>query len=284
MSSAPLPPLPLRPALLAALVDDAAVFPPGNSPLDAAVDEHVRRADTRLGRFVGPLLVPATSAAELVDLAAGRSLRVGLICRPGSPVEPLLDAVSLLRGRSDVVATGLEAGWSPSWQQLLDTELPVTVEIPRAGFSDALEDLTLARAEGAAVQAKFRAGATDTWAWPDEKELASFLCATLERGMPFKLTGGLHHAVRADHGSAEAAGPQHGLLNVLLAVHRARSGGDVPAVTDILAEPDAAALAGPLRALSDEQVTRVREAFTAYGCCTVTDPLGELADLGLLPA
>ena len=284
MSSAPTAARPLTPVLLTGLVDDAAVFPPGNSPLDAAVEEHLRRADTRLGRFVGPLLVPATSAAELVDLAAGRSLRAALISRPGSPVEPLLDGVKHLRDRTDVVLAGVEAGWSPAWQQLLDTEVAVTVEIPRDGFEDALEDVALALREGAAVQAKFRTGATETWAWPDEKELAGFLCGCLERGMPFKLTGGLHHVVRAEHGSADAADPQHGLLNILLGVHGARCGADVAAVTDVLAERSVEQLAAPLCALHDEQAARVREVFTAYGCCTVTDPLGELAELDLLPA
>ncbi len=284
MSSSPLPALALRPALLTALVDDAAVFPPGNSPLDAAVEEHLHRAGTRLGRFVGPLLVPAASAAELIDLAAGRSLRAGLISRPGSPVEPMLDGVKLLQDRTDVVLAGVEAGWSATWQELLDTELPVTVEIPRDGFEDALEDVALARREGAAVQAKFRTGATESWAWPDEVELAGFMCGCLERGMPFKLTGGLHHVVRAEHGSADAADPQHGLLNILLGVHRARCGADAAAVADVLAERSLEQLAAPLRALHDEQAARVREVFTAYGCCTVTDPLGELAELDLLPA
>ncbi len=284
MSSAPTATRPVTPALLASLVDDAAVFPPGNSPLDVAVEEHLQRAETPLGRFVGPLLVPAGSAAELVELAAGRTLRAGLISRPGSPMAPLHEGAERLLGRTDVVLAGLEAGWSPGWPELLDVGVPVTVEVPRDGFEDALEDVALARQEGASVQAKFRTGATQAWAWPDEAELAGFVCACLERGMPFKLTGGLHHAVRGDHAGADTPEPQHGLLNVLLAVHDARCGADATALATVLAERDPEALASRVRALSDEQVARLREAFTAYGCCTVTDPLGELAELDLLPA
>jgi len=271
-------------ALLTGLVDDAAVFPPASTPLDVAVEEHLRRAETSLGRFVGPLLVPAASAAEVVELAADRGLRVGLISRPGSPLGPLHEGAEYLLGRTDVELAGLEAGWSPSWSALLDIGAPVTVEIPRDDFHDALEDVALARREGAMVQAKFRTGATDSWSWPDEAELSGFIYECLERGMPFKLTGGLHHAVRGDHATEEGADPQHGLLNVLLAVHDGRCGADRQALAQVLAARDTDMLSGRVRALSDEQATRLREAFTAYGCCTVTDPLGELAELDLLPA
>jgi hypothetical protein len=284
MSSAPTPAAPVGAALLASLVDDAAVFPPGNSPLDVAVDQHVRRLRTPLARFVGPLLVPAASTAELVELTRGRSLRAGLICRPGSPLAPLHEGVAILRGRTDVELAGVEAGWSPTWRDLLPAGVPVTVEIPRDGFDDALDDVATAHDEGARAQAKFRTGATATWAWPDERELAAFVRGCLDRGMPFKLTGGLHHAVRAEHGSSDEPDPQHGLLNVLLAVHEGRRGGDILALASVLAEENPATLSAEIRRLTDDDVAGVRLAFTAYGCCTVTDPLGELDRLGLLPA
>lgn len=53
-------------------------------------------------------------------------------------------------------------------------------------------------------------------------------------------------------------------------------------VAALLAVHDAAALADLVAAWPDATAARVREGFTAYGCCTVTDPVGELADLGLL--
>lgn len=71
-------------ALIERLVDDAAVFPPGLfSP--RAVAEHLARTAYR--EFVGPLLIPATAAAEVRELAGGAHLRVGLTARPGMPVE-----------------------------------------------------------------------------------------------------------------------------------------------------------------------------------------------------
>ena len=101
-------------------------------------------------------------------------------------------------------------------------------------------------------------------------------CARL--GVPFKLTGGLHHAVRAEHDGE----PQHGLLNVLLAVHAAAHDGAPAAVETLLSQRDPRLLADAVRSLEPGDVRRLRSLLTAYGCCEVTDPIGELVDLGLV--
>ena len=48
-------------ALWSGLVDDAAVFPPGNAPLDVAVSGHRALRAGPDADLVGPLLVPAAS-------------------------------------------------------------------------------------------------------------------------------------------------------------------------------------------------------------------------------
>src|SRR5262245_49077719 len=96
------------------IVDDAAVFPPGLAPLDVAVREPLDRRSGPYAAHIGPLLVPATSAGEVAahaardDRAADEPLAVGLIVRPDSPVEPLLDAVELLRDEPRVRVTQAE--------------------------------------------------------------------------------------------------------------------------------------------------------------------------------
>ncbi|MBK6443298.1 MAG: hypothetical protein IPF90_14385 [Actinomycetales bacterium] len=267
-------------ALLQGLIDDAAVFPPGLAPLPRAVSEHLARTAYR--PCVGPLLVPATAAADVRELAGQAHLRVGLIARPGMPVEPLREGVAALVG-STVEVAGVEVGAAADWESLVGLGVPVTVEIPRDGFVAALDRVAATSRQTSRnplVQAKFRTGATEVWAWPDEAELARFLVACLERDLPFKLTGGLHHVVRADHPGPH--GPQHGLLNVLAAVHVAAQGAPETVVADLLTQRDAAPLADLLTGLTIEQVGRVRWAFTAYGCCTVLDPLSELAALDLI--
>lgn len=269
-------------ALFTGLIDDAAVFPPGNSPLPVAVTDHLARQGLPISPYVGPLLVPAACAVEAADLAAGRPIRLGLIVRPGSPVEPLHEALDALADRAHVTVAGVEVGWSPDWASLLARGVPLTVETPRDPFDAALDDVAAAYRDGAPVQAKFRTGATPVWPWPGEAELAAFVVGCVERSMPFKLTGGLHHALRAEHGTPGDPDPQHGLLDVVLAVHDALGGAEAEVVAARLAVRDGAALASATAALTEADVGAVRGAFTAYGCCTVTDPIGELADLGLL--
>lgn len=267
-------------ALLEGLIDDAAVFPPGLSPLPDAVAAHLARTAYR--RYVGPLLVPAGAAVDVVTLAGDSPLSVGLIARPGMPLGPVRDGVQLCVG-TPVMVTGVEVGAASAWRELLQLGVSMTIEIPRDGFAAAMDAVAAAAEAGAAgelptVQAKFRTGETEVWAWPDERELARFIVGCVERDMPFKLTGGLHHVIRADRPD----GPQHGLLNVLAAVDAAVSGADEAAVTSLLAERSTAPLAELLVTLSPAAVDALRGTFTAYGCCTVTDPIGELADLGLL--
>ncbi|QIM21361.1 hypothetical protein G7075_09870 [Phycicoccus sp. HDW14] len=136
-------------------------------------------------------------------------------------------------------------------------------------------------AEGDAVVAKYRTGPTPTWPWPDEHDLAAFLCAAAAAPVPFKLTGGLHHAVRGTYRVDGVPEENHGVLDVLVATAAALDGASTDTVAALLAVRDSGALTELVLAWSGDTTARVRAAFTAYGCCTVTDPLGELADLGL---
>lgn len=271
--------------LFAGLIDDAAVFPPGLAPLDVAVREHLDRRTSPYAACIGPLLVPAAAAAELKTLAAGdprtseEPLRVGLIVRPGSPVDPLREAVELLRDDPLVEVTALELGWTPGWQSVLDLGLPVAVEVGVGGAQqEALDDIAAAVDDGADVIAKFRTGETPTWAWPDEAALAGFLDAVVLHGLPFKLTGGLHHAVRGTYEEE----PMHGVLNVLLATHEALNGSEAPELAEVLTQDNAEVLVERVTRLTPEEVEQTRASFTAYGCCVVLEPIEELVALGLL--
>jgi hypothetical protein len=267
------------------IVDDAAVFPPGLAPLDAAVREHLDRRAGPYAAHLGPLVVPATGARELAALAAAdprtahAPLGVSLVVRPGSPAQPLLDALTSLRDNDRVLVTAAELGWSPEWRQVLDAEVPVVVEV---GLGDdqsrGLDDIAAAVDDEHDVTAKFRTGTTPTWPWPDETTLGSFLDAVVLRGLPFKLTGGLHHAVRGSHDRE----PMHGLLNVLLATHEALDGAEAHELAGLLSRHDTEVLVTALSSLSTEEAERVRESFAGYGCCGVLDPLTELEALGLI--
>ena len=269
---------PAEPALFAGLVDDAAVFPPGNAPLPDAVRRHRQHRTSGYAAYVGPLLVPASAAPALLDLLDGGPLQVGVIGRPGTPAAEVADAVALLREAPGVEVVGAELGWTPQWREADFADTPLTLEVPRGADQEAaVADIASDVADSVVLQAKFRTGATPTWPWPDEAELAAFLRTAIDHDLGFKLTGGLHHVVRGTHASEE----QHGLLNVLAAVRWALNGEEVDELAPILAERDPAVLVPQVVRMSAADAAIVRAFFTAYGCCEVTDPLGELTTLGL---
>jgi hypothetical protein len=274
---------PLR-TLFAFLIDDAAVFPPASAPLAEAVSRHRAHQARGYRGLIGPLLVPARAAGELDTLAAGgSSLRVGLIARPGEPPGDLLGGVAALRASHLVEVAGVELGWTPGWRGLGLGGLPVTLEVPRGSAqSAALRDVARAVPAGR-TRVKFRTGATPSWAWPDEAELAQFIASAVAHGLVFKLTGGLHHAVRGTHVISGTAEEQHGLLNVLCAVARAVDGTPPDELCAVLAERDAGVLSRAIAAIGPAAAARVRAAFASYGCCEVTDPVRELTGLRLLP-
>jgi hypothetical protein len=272
---------PVVAGLFAGLVDDAAVFPPGNAPLPEAVRLHRRHRASGYAACVGPLLVPVASAAEVACLAAGgpTPLRVGLVARPGVPLGDVERALAELRASADVEVVGVEFGWSPPWRDAALDGVALTVEVPRAeGLDAAVTDLARGGAGTTTVQAKFRTGATDTWAWPDERELATVLRTMVDHDLAFKLTGGLHHVVRGTWDGQD----QHGLLNVLVAVRAALDGSSADELIPLLSERDVTRLLPRVTRMSAPDVAAVRSSFTAYGCCEVTDPIGELSALHLL--
>ena len=276
----PLAERPAEPSLFARLVDDAAVVPPGNAPLEEAVRLHHAHRAQWYAEAVGPLLVPASAAAALVRLVdPAKPLRLGVIGRPGVPADQVVEAVSVLAATDGAEVVAVERGWEPDWRATDFGRLPQTLEVPRgAEQAPALADIAAEASDAVPLQAKFRTGATGSWPWPDEEELATFVRSAIDHDLGFKLTGGLHHALRGSYDGEE----QHGLLNVLLTVRWALNGEDVDELAPLLAERDPAVLVPQVTRMSAADAAIVRAFLTAYGCCTVTDPITELAALGLL--
>ncbi|GAA4408254.1 hypothetical protein GCM10023168_25330 [Fodinibacter luteus] len=283
--------------LLHGLVDDAAVFPPGNAPLDEAVASHAGHRAAWYAGCIGPLLVPVTSVAHLVevldvrDAAAGPGevsapavLDVVLVARPGADPALVTAGLDALRDEPRVRVVAVELAWEEGWRDLGLDDVRLALEVPRGSEqAAAVADVRAALTGGRRVVAKFRTGPTPAWPWPDEAELAAFIDHCTRLGVPFRLTGGLHHAVRGRYEVGGVPEENHGVLNVLVATAASLEGGGPDEVAGLLAVRDAEAIADLATAWPDATVARVRGAFTAYGCCTVTDPVGELADLALLP-
>jgi hypothetical protein len=272
--------------LLDRLVDDAAIFPPGNAPLDAAIRDHRSHLGSAYAALVGPLLVRDVDVERVIDLAEGR-LEIGVIATAG-PLG-LEQAVATLHDFPHIRIVAFEirlaAGDLVQAAKDVVSELTgsngvtVSVELPRPGAY--VSDAWLAAADeiaAAGCQAKFRTGGTEASAHPSEQELAVVLGALVPRR--FKLTAGLHRAVR--NTQPGSGFEQHGFLNVMVAVHRLLSGSTVDDVAAVLANRDGDDIAAEVSSWSDEDAVAVRRTFRGFGSCSILEPYEDLVELGLV--
>jgi len=273
---------PAQRALFRTLFDDAAVFPPGLAPLPQAVADHAARQTSSYADLVGPLLLPASLIEDFIHCERPRQMDVALIGRPGTDLALVGDALSRLRGNSGVSLAGVEIAWSPEWHQALSWHCAaLSVEVPNSSQqARALSDIREQAGEGNRVRAKFRTGSTPDAPVPTPTELATFIDTCVDLDLGFKLTGGLHHAVSQTTPDGE---DQFGFLNVIAATHGALAhGAKVPEMKTLLSQRDPKPILDIITRLSDADARAARTFFTAYGCCGVLDPIGDLAFIGLI--
>ena len=251
--------------------DDAAIFPPGNAPMEIAVRAHLKALDSPLARHVGPFVCSADRLPALGDAlssVAVEALDLVLVTPIGTaPVAiATVHEEPRLRLRSVEVA-GTEPGDAlpevPSGTRLL-------VERPLRPPFDLPPGTSL----------KLRTGGESAEAFPDDKSLGAAIARAVEDDLSFKLTAGLHHAVR--HTDPETGFEHHGFLNVVLAVHAGLEDGDDLAA--VLAERDASVVASAVAGLDEPARGRVRSHFLSFGTCSIAEPVDDLRGLGLLEA
>jgi hypothetical protein len=281
-------------ALFTGLVDDASMFPPGNAPLDQAVREHLEHRAAWYAGLVGPLVVRADRMGEAADLVAAQPLPAPIAVSVVAP-EGLAQARDGLRsaGSTDqlhVVAVELPLDsvddLAGAWSELGAGGRAVWWEIDRRGYlREQLGRLAgAARTVGAGAVggAKLRTGGLDAAAVPAEDEVAAFLRHAIDLDLTFKLTAGLHHAVRRTDPATGVE--QHGVLNVLCAVKAALNGAEVDELAELLAERAAEPLVVRANGMSEADASVIRAFWSSFGCCGVQEPIGELAALGLVDA
>jgi hypothetical protein len=260
------------------LIDDAAMFPPGNAPLADAVNATYARRDTPQAAVVGPLLVPASAVEDLRSHAdPDEILDVALIGDTG--LEGLIAARDALQSDAWIVLHQVELR-SPKIEQpadgvrslLGDLSFTVPAYVELNLEDDLVEALAVLAADGL-ERAKFRTG---PFTVPTPELLAKAIGATVRLGVRFKLTGGLHHALPThDH---ETGQHHHGFLNTLAATSLAIAGEQDEALVDVLRATDAEPV---LSALSASEAGRVRDIYCSFGSCSIEDPFAELVRLGL---
>jgi hypothetical protein len=268
--------------LLAGLVDDAALFPPGNAPMDVALAEHAGLRAAAWSAAVGPFLCPAARIDELVAaLPADQHIRLAIVVDtpPDGAELALRNAtadrrITLVAVEAALARLGADAD---AVGKDLKQVAGVTgfLEVPRTGF-----DAGLGLVAGSGWHAaKYRTGGITAEAFPSERELAAFLVAVTALDLPFKLTAGLHHAVR--HTTDEGF-EAHGVLNVLVATRVATTGAAAGDVAMVLAQREPAPLVELVGSWDDRTAAAARRAFRSFGCCGVREPIDELRALGVL--
>jgi hypothetical protein len=272
-------------SLFAGLFDDAALFPPGDAPMAAAVPAH-RELRARLGELVGPFVVPT---ARLGELAAhlgdgsgddGVPFGVSLIAAPGDlpAAAARVDAHPGLVLAAVEVPVTADATAAREAVRVLDGVLPAgvpaAVELPRSAARDEVLDVLA----GTGHRAKLRTGGVRAALFPSPEELAATLAAFVAHGVALKCTAGLHSAVR--HTDAATGFAHHGFLNLLAACDALAAGEPAAAAERWLRQDDPGVLVGDW---SPDRVARARAVFTSFGTCSVLEPVDDLVRLSLLP-
>ena len=298
-----------RRALLGALIDHAALFPPASMTMEEAVAEDRAARGGAYGWMVARFVCPASRLEEARDGFGGWPAT--------PPLSVVLDGV----GQTD------EASWSEALEAdahgieaALAAGAPIeAVELrlpsPRPGSAALIAAQAVLRplkaeiylellpgdswrndvpaAIGAAsaigARAKVRCGGESAAAVPPVELLALALASCRDTGVVLKATAGLHHPVRHTDEATDIT--MHGFLNLLAAAafgaaHNLRPSG----LERILAEEDASAFQvsaeelrlGGLRASSDEIAAARRHLFISYGSCSWREPVDDLRELGVL--
>jgi hypothetical protein len=241
-----------RHALLDRLIDHAPTFPPASLVSGEALDEDARAVTSPHSFALARLVWPASRLGEI----AGTERGVSAVLDASLPENAVIEAVEA-RDREDLAELqGLA--------EEVYVEVPVDVAIEQR--LDAVAELGL--------RAKVRCGGAVV---PSNAELGSFVHGCRERGLVFKATAGLHHAVRSNG--------EHGFLNLLAAAVFEGRENAAFAETDSNAfaldadtfswrghNADAAALVGVRR-----------ELLHSIGSCSFFEPVKELQALGMLP-
>lgn len=282
--------------LFAGLIDDAAVFPPGNASVPDAVRRHREHRSSWYAPFIGPLVVPDTELARVSRAAAESDpehedpLAVSAVITSGAgglvalagrelPGLRVVAAEIALRDLDDLAGNAQRV--VAAAQELDTDEVTVFVEFPfQHGWMQAMEVV-----EAAGLLGKLRTGGTEPDAYPTADQLAQQLSELVEADLAFKATAGLHRAW--PNQVLNAAGEtlhQHGFVTLLMAVEALIDGAGTEQAAELLRLDDPGRIFAALEGWDEATVSRVRRRFRSFGCCGVDEPVSDLVTLGLVAA
>ena len=224
-------PVPVR-TLFAHIVDYAGTFPPASLAVDDAVSAYARERAGPDAWLLGRFVVGAQSLDAVEDAVRGAfhgEWALSVIAGPDA--RAALARVNAFNARWAGRASIASVEFAPAPPAEIAGLMRLTGDTTEAFFETPLDADLEARLDAisaAGGAAKVRTGGTTPAAIPSPAALADFLFECAQRGLPFKATAGLHHAVRScypltyERDSSTAV--MHGFLNALAAAAMARRG------------------------------------------------------------
>lgn len=297
------------------LIDYAGLFPPAKLDMAPALAEYAACSQGPHAWMLGRFIVPASRIPELLGAPpSSQPLPLSVIVDAGaeslawlSRVQTMLSDLATLRSSEPRVRIECLEIALPPLVTLRDTydatigqfaaalkqaglgDLQAFVEIPRDHrWKNELETALFALSRHR-LGAKLRCGGVVPTAFPNTNDVATFICAAIQRhNVAMKATAGLHHPIR--HMDHELNVPMHGFLNLLAAAAFAREGTDAADVLRIVACEDPQTflfsehgLEWEDRRVTDDELHSAREkAFLSYGSCSFAEPTSDLQGLGIL--
>jgi hypothetical protein len=253
-----------------------------------AVKLHLAGRSSDVADVLGLFLCPASRLpeliTELIKVKPGKPVELSLVIDTGLGGVP--KALSIVESRAELLALRMVEMPAPSdvdevWLERVSEFVPedvIRVIEPRRGGAAWLDGIQRVIEHGS--WPKIRCGGVSEANFPSIGEVAGFLQVINNGGASFKATAGLHNAVR--HTAADTGFTHHGFLNLLLATSRLIAGAEIEDVEAALASTDSKALAEEAQNLTEHEALSVRGVFASYGSCSLTDPVKDLEELGLM--
>jgi hypothetical protein len=308
-----------RRTLLGSLIDYAGLFPPASLDLERAVAEYRTSRQSSHGWMLGRFLCPTSRIEELAGVltmtmttgeapwavgaifdepVANAALHAAVFDRHMDPAARVTAVevktpVEAADGRSSDEAAAVMRPAATAAGSVAP-EVQVFLEVARTprwetGIRNAVAAVAFLRREMLiSLGAKLRTGGLERSAFPTSAEVACFLTACHEAGVPFKATAGLHHPVRHHDPALDVM--RHGFLNIIVAAGLVAEGAGEADVIAALDDDDATAFAaGPAglrwreRRIGAATLRTVRhDMFPGYGSCSFAEPVADLLAMGIV--
>lgn len=281
------------PPLFARLVDDTSLLRPRHAApdVDAVVAHYLSARDGHYGGLVGQLVCPVSRlpalVAELARARPSRPVDVSLLVDTGLGAVP--KALSTVFSRSGLLTPrtvetaappDVDAVWLERVAEFVPEDVVAVVEPRRPHEAEPVGTEAwldaVRRVANHGCTPKLRCGGQRASDVPSVVDVEQFLRVVVKAGRGFTALG-LGHVVRTGGKSAPPA--RHGILNLIVAVARALSDGDVRQALESI---DTAALAGEVETLSERAAMGVRGLLSRCGADPDPVPATQLAGLGLL--